>query len=128
MRRRERGGLFMSRPVIVVGVGNLYRRDDSVGLVALEKLQANNLSSVMFVANTGDGAALLETWTQDSSVILIDAAVSDAPAGTILRFDTLTQLLPTDFFFASTHTFGIAEAIRLAYTLQRLPKRLVIYA
>lgn len=118
----------MSSPVIVVGIGNAYRSDDSVGLLVLQKLQANNLSGVMFVANNGDGTALLETWTQDSSVILIDAAISDAPAGTILRFDALTQPLATDFFFASTHTFGIAEAIRLAYILQRLPRRLVIYA
>ena len=113
--------------VVVIGVGNAYRSDDSVGLVALQALRTSIHSGVKYVENTGDGAALLETWTQDSSVILLDAAISNAPAGTVLRFDALTQPLPTDFSFASSHTFGIAEAIRLARTLHQLPGWLILY-
>ena len=115
-------------PIIVVGVGNVYRSDDGIGLAVLEELRTHGLAGVMYVESNGDGPALLETWTPDSSVILIDAAVSKTPAGTILRFDALTQPLPTDFSFASTHNFGVAEAIRLAHTLHRLPSKLIIYA
>src|SRR5215472_16154878 len=118
----------MSSPILVIGVGNEYRSDDGVGLVVARKLRAKNLSDMLIIESSGDGAALMEAWKAAHSVILIDAAASGRAPGTIHRFDAVTQPLPTNFSFHSTHAFGVAEAIGLARALQQLPPRLMVYA
>ena len=75
---------------------------------------------------TPDPAALLDAFASSPEVILIDAIRSGAPPGTIHRFDATAHALPRDVF-ASTHSFGLAEAIELARALNRLPRRLTVY-
>lgn len=118
----------MTGPCLVIGIGNAYRSDDRAGLAALQELRAMLPPEVACIESNGDGAALLDLWTPTSKIILIDAALSDAPPGTIHRFDAINQPLPTDFSFASTHHIGIAETIHLARMLDRLPESLTIYA
>jgi hydrogenase maturation protease len=119
---------FMTTPYLVIGVGNAYRSDDRAGLAVLEALRARLPPEITCIESNGDGTTLLDLWTPTSKIILIDAALSAAPAGTIQRFDAFNQPLPTGFSFASTHHFGIAEAIHLARILGCLPESLTIYA
>lgn len=61
------------------------------------------------------------------SIWLIDAAQSGAPPGTIHRIDCATDVsLPRSP--ASSHGFGVAEAIGLARVLGTLPRRCIVYA
>jgi hydrogenase maturation protease len=73
------------------------------------------------MAGSGDGAALMEVWRGEETVIIIDAVKSGALPGTIRRFDARAQPIPKDAFRCSTHAFGVAEAIELARALARLP-------
>jgi hydrogenase maturation protease len=114
-----------SAPLVVIGVGNEYRCDDGVGVMVARRLQARNLPGVRIIE--ANGAALLEAWQQAETVILLDAVQSGAAAGTIHRLEAQTQPLPAQFFRASTHAFGVAEAIELARALQQLPPRLLLY-
>ena len=118
----------MPTPILVIGVGNEYRSDDGVGLFVARELRAKNLTDMLIIESSGDGAALIEIWETTSMVILIDAASSGAKPGTIYRFDASTQSIPVGFAFHSTHAFGVAEAIGLADALQRLPPWLIVYA
>ena len=118
----------MSSPILVIGIGNEYRSDDGVGLVVARELRAKNLPDILIIESSGDGAALMEAWKAAQAVILVDAAASGRAPGTIYRFDVLTQSMPMDFSFHSTHAFGVAEAIGLAQALQQLPPRLIVYA
>lgn len=118
----------MSLSILLIGIGNEYRRDDAVGLLALRELRNKSFPHTHYIESDGDGADLLEAWTSAQTVILIDAISSGAAAGTIYHFDARTQPLPPAFSSQSTHTFGVAEAIELAHVLHQLPSRLIVYA
>jgi len=114
-------------PILIIGVGNAYRGDDAVGLCIAQDIKKEALVHVTVIEQSGDGAALMESWENADTVILIDAVHSGAQPGTIHLFDVHTQTIPTKFFHYSTHAFGVAEAIELARTLKQLPKNLIVY-
>jgi hydrogenase maturation protease len=113
--------------LLIIGVGNAYRGDDAVGLIVARRLGEENLDGVTILEQSGEGAALIESWKDADTVILIDAVHSGAEPGTIYRFDAHTQPIPNRFFRYSTHAFSVAEAIELARTLNQLPARLIVY-
>ncbi|MDZ7288312.1 MAG: hydrogenase maturation protease [candidate division KSB1 bacterium] len=113
--------------ILIIGIGNEYRRDDAAGLVVARRLQKVVPSHVTVIEQSGEGAALLEGWKDTEVVFLIDAVHSGAAPGTIFRFDATTQPIPTKFFHYSTHAFSVAEAIELARSLNQLPSRLIVY-
>ncbi|MEJ2433250.1 MAG: hydrogenase maturation protease, partial [Pseudolabrys sp.] len=49
-------------------------------------------------------------------------------SGRIHRLDLVTDALPAEMAVTSSHAFGLADAIRLARTLQRAPQDIVVYA
>lgn len=114
--------------IIVFGVGNLYRSDDAVGLIVLEKLKFQNLPGVKFLEIDGDGFSLLQEWTERDKVIIIDAVSSGSSPGTIFRFDLLKQNIPNKGFHFSSHAFNIISAIELAAQLKKLPAKLRLFA
>jgi len=114
-------------PTLIIGLGNEYRRDDAVGLVVARRLREAAPESVRVLEESGEGAALMDSWKDADAVILIDAVHSGAKPGTIHRFDAHTQPIATKFFRYSTHAFGVAEAVELARALGRLPPRLIVY-
>ena len=112
---------------ILIGVGNPFRRDDEVGWEVLRRLRGKIPPGVRVLEETGDGAELLEAWKGADWVILVDAIRSGAPPGTIHKLAPRTKRLPTWFSHASTHSFGVAEAIELARSMGELPAELVVY-
>jgi hydrogenase maturation protease len=114
-------------PVLIVGIGNEYRRDDAVGLVVARILKAHNLPGVTVVETSDAGAGLLEIWENAGSVVLVDAVRSGGQAGALYRFDAHRDPLPAFFAACSSHAFGVAGAVQLAHLLQRLPLRLLIF-
>jgi len=117
----------MPGQILIIGLGNDYRGDDAVGRVLARKLQAIAGENVRVLEESGEGAALMESWKGGDFVILIDAVHSGGAAGTVHRFDTVTQPVPGSFFHYSTHAFSVAEAIELARALNQLPPRLIVY-
>ena len=60
--------------------------------------------------------------------MVVDAAASGAPPGSVRRFEAHAAPLPAHLLRSSTHAFGVAEAIELARALGRLPPILDVYA
>ena len=114
--------------MLVIGVGNAYRRDDAAGLVAARRLCEAARADVLLREASGEGTALMAAWEEAEAVILIDAVRSGAPAGTIYRLDARAEAVPQAWFRYSTHAFSVAEAIALARALNRLPPRLIVFA
>jgi hydrogenase maturation protease len=110
--------------VLILGVGNRWRRDDGVGPWVAERLAGHGLPAV---EHSGEGAGLIEAWCTARTVIVVDAVASGAAAGTLYRLDAIAAELPRQFFRYSSHLFGLAEAIATARTLGRLPERLIVY-
>lgn len=77
---------------------------------------------------SGEPTALLAVLEGAAAAILIDAASSGAPAGTVRRFDAAAGPLPAAAFTLSSHGIGLGEAIELARALGQLPARCVVFA
>ncbi|HMB27182.1 MAG TPA: hydrogenase maturation protease [Blastocatellia bacterium] len=120
----------MSQPQslpLIIGIGNEYRGDDAVGLIVARRLKERLADSAIVIEQSGDGAALMETWKGAERVIVIDAMMSGAAPGTIRRIDASARPIPKSCFRCSTHAFGVAETIELARALGNFPQRLVVY-
>ncbi len=114
--------------VIVVGVGNEFRKDDGVGMYVSQSLREKTDGEIKVIDGVPDGFALIETWGESSHVIVIDCAYSENIPGTIYRFDALKEKIPSGLFNGfSTHSISIVDAVEMAGTLRRLPKSLTIY-
>src|SRR5688572_24132063 len=88
----ERGARIMSG-AIVIGLGNEFRGDDGVGLIAARQLRERGLAAV---DHEGDLAALIDRWKGAARVILIDAVASGAAPGTVHQFDASASPLPRE--------------------------------
>ena len=69
----------------------------------------------------------METWQGADDVILIDAVITGGPPGEINSWNGHHADVVADQHRASSHAFGVAEAIKLARILHRLPPRLTLY-
>ena len=120
---------MISKPsIIVIGLGNKYRRDDGVGLYVAEQIRMLQLRGVHVVEGVSDGAALIRIWSEADRVFVVDCAVSGQVAGYIYRFDAIEEAIPEDVFYKfSTHAISVSEAVELAKTLGEIPKSLVVY-
>ena len=113
--------------IVIIGVGNEYRRDDGAGIIVARRLRALLSSSATVLEESGEGAALIQAWQGAAWVMLADAVRSGAAPGTIHRLDARQAPVPTRFFHYSTHAFSVAEAVELARSLDQLPPHLVVY-
>ena len=64
---------------VVVGIGNRFRRDDSVGLAVLDAVRPRLPSCVDAVESNGDAIALISTW-DDADLVVVDNASRDDTA------------------------------------------------
>lgn len=112
---------------MIIGIGNEYRGDDALGLMAARRLRRLLPKEAAVLMHGGDGAQLMGAWADADVVFVVDAVCSSAPPGTIHRFDASADPLPADFFRHSTHAFGLVDAIELARTFGDLPARLIVY-
>ncbi|MBI4387737.1 MAG: hydrogenase maturation protease [Candidatus Omnitrophica bacterium] len=119
----------MSNDILVLGIGNQFRSDDQIGLLAAKAIEAKKLPNVVVRLEQRDGLALLEIWKSFRLVIAIDAVCSNQKVipGTIYYFEADQKPLPTQFRSCSTHAFGLAEAIELSRNLGMLPTSFTVY-
>jgi hydrogenase maturation protease len=118
----------MSSSILLIGIGNEYRSDDSIGLHVIRALKEQRLPGTIIMESSGDGAELIDLFSTVRMAILIDAVSSGGNPGTIYHFDAHKQPLPAQLSFQSTHAFSVGEAIELARVLEQLPPILIVYA
>jgi hydrogenase maturation protease len=104
----------------VFGLGNEWRCDDGVGIEVARRVGGRVLE--------GEPIALVDALADEEHVVVVDAVSSGAEPGTIFRFEAGDEPLPAPLFGASsTHALGLAEAVELARSLGRLPRRVLVY-
>jgi len=113
--------------MLIIGVGNEMRGDDGAGIRVARRIREQKLPNLTVLEHSGEGTSLMEAWKHRNQVIVIDAAHSDSPPGTIHRYEIHQKPLPSNLFRFSTHTFGIAEAIELSRALHELPASIIVY-
>lgn len=114
-------------PIRIIGVGNPFRGDDAVGVLAARRLRplAGDRADVIEAELAGLG--VLDLLTDACAVVLIDAAKSGRPAGTIHRLDASDGPISGDLFPHSTHVLNAVDAIEMGRTLGLLPPRVILY-
>jgi len=107
----------------VICCGTPYRGDDAAGLLVAEGLHQLNIA---VSTCTGEATDLLLTMDGAEEVLIVDAVISGAPAGTISEWHDGT----TEFrhHSSTTHALGVAEGIALARELGKTPRQLHIYS
>jgi hydrogenase maturation protease len=111
----------------VIGVGNAWRGDDAVGLLAVRRLRDRLGPSVEVIEAEGDGLALLDLMEGIDHVILIDAVKGERRPGATVGLDLSKESRWGTVVPCSTHAMGVADAIDLARALGRLPKQVILY-
>ncbi|GCD95838.1 hydrogenase maturation protease [Embleya hyalina] len=120
--------------VVVVGVGNEYRRDDGVGWAVVARLAERVTRSacradVVLRTCDGDPARLITLWDAADFAVVVDAAhAHPGHPGRVHRLELDARQLPRGGGSTSSHGLGLGEAVELARVLDRLPGRLVVYA
>jgi hydrogenase maturation protease len=117
----------MNHAVLVIGIGNEFRGDDAIGLLAVRDVGTMRLPGVRIVESRGDGARLMRMWKGMSTVLLIDAVHSGSPPGTLHRLDASQHPIPARFLCTSSHQFGVAEAVETSRALGELPPTVIVF-
>ncbi len=115
-------------PVVVIGVGNDFRRDDGAGPAVVSKLRDLAPPDVQLVVTDGEPVRLMEAWTGAALAVVVDAVRGDPPRpGKTYRFGVDWPRTGTRRA-ASSHGLGLDDAISLALALDRMPGRLIVHA
>jgi hydrogenase maturation protease len=116
----------MTRDVVVVGLGNGYRKDDGVGVVAADAIKEVASPQVRVVTNVSDPARLLDAWQGTGLAVVIDAAEGNpSTLGHVRRWATsdLTHISEG----LSSHSIDIGATYALAEALGRAPAAMVVF-
>jgi hydrogenase maturation protease len=116
-----------SRPAVVIGIGNPYRRDDGIGPAVADGVGQLGLPGVRVVQSDGEPIGLLTAWQGAGLAIVVDAIRNQPPQPGRIHRLTASQLTG-DAGRSSSHGFGVPYALRLSRALSRQPGQLVIIA
>ena len=116
-----------SARVVVIGIGNEFRRDDGAGPAVVRAASRLLPETVEVIELDGEPARLMEAWTGADVAYVVDAARAGATPGSVHRFDATCAGLPAWAARGGTHALGVGAAVDLARALDRLPPRLVVY-
>ena len=118
----------MTGRLLVVGLGNPDSGDDAIGALVAQSLTGRLPDGATIRMRAGDMLALIDEWSGYDAIICIDAAAPAGEPGRIHRLDLAVDVLERDFAFASSHAYGLAEAVALARQLGLAPRDLIVYA
>ena len=118
-------------PVVVIGVGNEFRRDDGAGPAVIGRLRDLVPAGVGLVITDGEPTRMIEAWTGAALAVVVDAVRVFGPEpphpGRVHRF-ALDRPGGGAARTASSHGLGLDDAIALAVALDRMPGRLIVHA
>lgn len=116
----------------VLAVGNRFAGDDAVGPLVLDAVRDDLPVDVAAVELDGEPARILVAWDDLDAVVLVDAAWSGAPVGSVHRVvvdpERPDAVLVPSGPAAGTHGAGVVEALGLGRALGRIPKAVVVIA
>lgn len=120
----------MSQPqgILILGVGNILRKDDGVGVQAVWRLQDLPLPGGVKVLDGGTvGIGLLELLRGYERAVIIDAAEMGLHPGAVAKFRPEATQFRTPDLRLSLHSADVAGVLELARMLGRpLPELSII--
>ena len=113
----------MTSGIVVIGLGNPYRRDDGVGLVVAAAVAALSLDAVTVATGIEDPMTLVDAWTGMALAVVVDAAVTALPTAGLVRSCTVAELSETAL---SSHDVDVSAALAFGRAVDRVPGELVV--
>lgn len=143
----------MSKKIAILGIGNDFRGDDSIGLLAVRKAKVffstedtahrklspadahhEDPSKIIMstIESQGEISQIMDCFEKNDIVYIIDAVNAHSLSqGEVVRIDLNdnSQSFKMEDLSAatSTHSFSLKQIIDLAQALNSLPGKLVIY-
>ncbi|HEY7051940.1 MAG TPA: hydrogenase maturation protease [Mycobacterium sp.] len=116
----------MNQNVVVIGIGNSYRRDDGVGPAVAAELEKRKLSGVRILTMAGEPAEILDAWTGARRAVVVDAAMTAGSIpGRIRRWSP--EEMKGTAAVVSSHALGLPQTYALGEALGRLPDELTVF-
>lgn len=119
--------------IVVIGVGNEYRRDDGAAVAVVAELATVGLAADRLALCDGEPTRLMDLWEGADLAVVVDAVHSHpGEPGRMHRVEVDADHLladpPADEAAAGTHGLGLGHGVALAAALGRLPRELLIVA
>ena len=117
----------MSRPpVLVMGVGNILRRDDGFADAVLKELEHQTLPEWVELFDAGTSAIdLMDVFNGRERLIVLDAVRGGQPAGTLYRFSP-DQVEAGALPMNSLHQVGLLETLKIGELVDCKPQQTVV--
>jgi hydrogenase maturation protease len=113
--------------VVVIGVGNRFRRDAGVGPAVIDRLRSTGLDGAVLAESDGEAAALIQLWNRQRLAILVDAMQADPPhPGRVHRL-VVPRPAVERIRAIRAHAADIGSAVETARSTGRQPDRLVVF-
>jgi hydrogenase maturation protease len=118
----------MNARIVVIGVGNRFRRDDGFGPTLLDAIAGDLPAHVVVSESDGEPARLIDMWADADLAVVVEAVRRGAAPGSIVDVDARDGLdgIERGGQAMGSHSLGIAEAIALGLSMGRIPRRLRI--
>jgi len=117
----------MTEHLVVLGLGNLLRRDEGLGIRALQRLEARYVlpQSVLAIDGGTLGLELLSLVEGATHLLVLDALLVEGPPGTLGRL--ANQEVPRYFGMrTSPHEIGLPDLLAVAELRGQTPPELVV--
>ncbi|CUT05664.1 hydrogenase maturation protease, partial [Candidatus Kryptonium thompsonii] len=96
---------------LIVGVGNVFRGDDAVGILIARFLKRCFKENVKIIGVETSFDELIQFFGDYDLIIFIDAIKSGEKPGKIYRLKFGVDKIPAQLEFFSTHSVGLIEYI-----------------
>ncbi len=118
--------MVRSQRIIILGLGNLIRSDDGVGIHAVHRLlKDHRIPEDVEVLDGGTlGLQLLPAIEEATHILAIDAIRAGATPGTVLRFD-ISDIAPLPGT-PSVHQIGFADLLAALRLLEKFPEQMIL--
>jgi hydrogenase maturation protease len=120
------GAAAVTGEIVVVGLGNSYRSDDGVGIVAAAAINDLALPGVRVVTGIPEPMGLLDAWSGARLAVVIDAAVATPSIPGRIRRSALGDVADAREGLSS-HGIDIGRTHALGQVLGRVPDALVVF-
>jgi len=106
--------------ILVLGIGNILLNDEGVGIHVVSRLEKEGFTGADLMDGGTGGFHLLGFIQSYSTVIVVDAALDEFPAGHIrVMHPKYAKDFPTQL---SAHEVGLKDLLDAAFLLGNMPK------
>jgi hydrogenase maturation protease len=111
--------------ILVLGIGNLLRKDDGFGIHVLDRLQSAELPRQVLLLDGGTAGIDLVTYLEDiDRLIIVDAVIADGNPGEIRILSG--EDIAGSHFFIPGHYGRLVDILDMAGALWKRPDTVVV--